>query len=187
MLLGDLDISTRESVFESLPAGLAGVEVGVLEGDFSASILTLAIPHHLWLVDCWEGDSQDPAKKESQDIGYAAMHQRVLDRFSNEPRVHVVRSWSPPAAKLFAGESMDFVYIDANHTRCAGDICAWWPKVKRGGFLMGHDYRHKDTPLVAIDVDAWSAAYGLEVLATCDDEISSWVTQKPRETTCKTR
>ena len=38
--------------------------------------------------------------------------------------------------------SLDFVYIDGLHDfgSVKQDIAAWWPKVKVGGFIGGHDY-----------------------------------------------
>lgn len=37
--------------------------------------------------------------------------------------------------------SLDFVYIDGNHSEeyVRQDIRLWWPKVKIGGMLAGHD------------------------------------------------
>lgn len=44
--------------------------------------------------------------------------------------------------KLFADNSLDFVFIDGDHSSeaIARDINMWWPKVKEGGVLAGHDY-----------------------------------------------
>ena len=38
--------------------------------------------------------------------------------------------------------SKDFVYIDGDHTYegCKSDITLWLPKVKKGGYIGGHDY-----------------------------------------------
>ena len=45
-------------------------------------------------------------------------------------------------AKTVKEGSLDFVYIDALHHYDAvrQDIATWWPKVKSGGFLGGHDF-----------------------------------------------
>lgn len=50
---------------------------------------------------------------------------------------------SVKAARFFADKSLDFVFIDADHTYKAvtEDIKAWLPKVKPGGLLAGHDYQ----------------------------------------------
>jgi predicted O-methyltransferase YrrM len=49
---------------------------------------------------------------------------------------------SEEAAEAFEARSLDFVYIDAQHHYEAvkRDIALWWPKVKPGGILAGHDY-----------------------------------------------
>jgi hypothetical protein len=64
----------------------------------------------------------------------------VASRFAD--RVHVMRGDSLQAVERFADRSLDFVYIDADHSfeGCRRDILAWAPKVKVGGVLAGHDY-----------------------------------------------
>jgi predicted O-methyltransferase YrrM len=56
--------------------------------------------------------------------------------------VNFIRMESAKAAALYEDESLDFVFIDACHETEAvkADILAWWPKVKIGGILAGHDY-----------------------------------------------
>lgn len=60
-----------------------------------------------------------------------------------------VRKWITPirmssveAAKLYPDNSLEFVFIDANHEYEAvkADIEAWYPKVRKGGHIAGHDY-----------------------------------------------
>ena len=61
--------------------------------------------------------------------------------FASERRF-VLREGSPTAASRFADGSLDFVFIDGNHLYEAvcSDIAAWWPKLRSGGLLTGHDY-----------------------------------------------
>lgn len=56
----------------------------------------------------------------------------------------VIKSRSHLAAEFFADDSVDFVFIDADHSLEAVrlDLAAWWPKVCSGGIFSGHDYRH---------------------------------------------
>lgn len=47
------------------------------------------------------------------------------------------------AASRYADASIDFLFIDADHSypAIARDIDAWLPKVKPGGMISGHDYK----------------------------------------------
>ena len=52
------------------------------------------------------------------------------------------KEYSVDAAKLFDDRSLDLVFIDANHTyeHVKEDIEAWYPKIRDGGILSGHDF-----------------------------------------------
>jgi hypothetical protein len=56
--------------------------------------------------------------------------------------VNLIQAGSPAAAGLYPDESLDFVWIDGSHERdaVAADCRAWWPKIKPGGTMGGHDY-----------------------------------------------
>ena len=57
-------------------------------------------------------------------------------------RVETFRMESLAAAQKLQEQSLDFVYIDACHDYCSvfEDIDAYWPLVKPGGIMAGHDY-----------------------------------------------
>ena len=80
------------------------------------------------------------------------------------------------ASGLFAEGSLDFVFIDAEHTfeSVLDDLSAWWPKVRPGGLLAGHDY---DWPEVARAVDRFFGRSGLN-LRPCP---RCWGMVKPAE------
>ena len=49
-------------------------------------------------------------------------------------------------------------YIDANHhyKECLADIEAWYPKVRSGGIISGHDYCRSDSDIEVMEaVDEW--------------------------------
>ena len=54
----------------------------------------------------------------------------------------LLRMTSKDAVNQFADASVDFIFIDGNHTYeyVKQDIELWWPKVKCGGMMSGHDY-----------------------------------------------
>lgn len=43
---------------------------------------------------------------------------------------------------MFEDDYFDFIYIDADHTYEAvkSDLESWYPKLKKGGIMSGHDY-----------------------------------------------
>jgi hypothetical protein len=72
---------------------------------------------------------------------------KLFEKFmSNTERVkHIItpiRSMSVDAAKNYQDNSLDFVFIDGDHSyeACKEDILAWLPKMKTGSILAGHDY-----------------------------------------------
>lgn len=56
--------------------------------------------------------------------------------------INPVRKTSSDASADYDDRSLDFVFIDADHTyqSVKEDIACWFPKVKIGGFIAGHDY-----------------------------------------------
>ncbi len=47
-----------------------------------------------------------------------------------------------------ADQSLDFVYLDARHDfqGVFSDLIAWWPKLRIGGVIAGHDYCDGELP-----------------------------------------
>lgn len=62
-----------------------------------------------------------------------------------EVHEHIIPIVAPGslAKHLFADESVDFVFIDGCHEveSVRRDIADWYPKVKVGGIIAGHDYQ----------------------------------------------
>lgn len=119
-----------------------GVEVGVGKGGHAKVILSKYLGH-LYLVDLWA--MQDP--QEYEDITNSEDHESNLylcatNLSEYQSRYTIVRKKSPLATNDFQNESLDFVYIDANHkySFVKADIEAWFPKVRTGGIVSGHDY-----------------------------------------------
>ena len=56
------------------------------------------------------------------------------------------------AARLFPDGGVDFCFIDGDHSypSVTADLGAWWPKIRLGGTLGGHDYRQPDSWLVGV-------------------------------------
>lgn len=104
-----------------------GVEVGVQNGFFSRDILK-DWKGVLKCVDIWT----------NQENFQSAMEILGADR--------MIKGKSVDVAKTFEDGSLDFVYIDADHSYEAvkEDYNAWLPKVRKGGVIAGHDYGEND-------------------------------------------
>ncbi len=71
------------------------------------------------------------------------------------------------AAGHIGDGAADFIFIDGNHLYDAvqEDMTVWWPKVRRGGVMAGHDYHCSDWPDVKPAVDEWAGERSLTVNA----------------------
>jgi len=82
--------------------------------------------------------------------------------FDGLERVRFVQGWSDAVAKQFDDESLDLVFLDADHSEegVGSDLAAWVPKVRPGGIVAGHDYAARHHPGVKPAVDAFFREHG---------------------------
>lgn len=119
-----------------------GVELGTFKGEFSKKILD-NWNGSLFMVDVWRPLSQEEYDDQSNHANHSTAYKEAMDNTKEHAeRAHMIRCKGEVAANLFNDWSLDFVYIDANHTYEAvvEDISLWYPKIKSGGILAGHDY-----------------------------------------------
>jgi len=119
----------------------------VWKGDFSAQILSTLKPRELHLIDPWEFRPTFPNRwyggaKAAGQSDMDAIHAGVVSRFRGQKAVRIHRMTSLSAAERFPNESLDWVYIDGDHSHDAvkADLIAWFPKIRIGGALAGDDY-----------------------------------------------
>jgi predicted O-methyltransferase YrrM len=107
-----------------------GAEIGVDMGHYSEILCMLNPELKLYAIDSWEGD-------------YQSHYEDAKTRLAPY-NCEIIRKPSMEAVKGFAPESLDFVYIDADHSykSVSEDIKAWSRVVRKGGIISGHDYGH---------------------------------------------
>lgn len=113
-------------------------EVGVLFGDFAQKFADLLDMLHL--VDPWdEQPAQDYRDSQNAKSHLESAWWACKGRL---PKATFHRMLSLQAAPLFDDGYFQMVYLDGNHSHFAvsADIAAWWPKVRPGGILAGHDF-----------------------------------------------
>jgi hypothetical protein len=121
-----------------------GAEIGVDQGLYS-EVLCKANPNlHLYGVDPWKVEAYEPGIAGITDdpIWFESDYQQAKTRLASYPNCTIVRKTSAEALKDFKDNSLDFVYIDANHDfpNFIFDLHNWSKKVKVGGIVSGHDY-----------------------------------------------
>lgn len=122
-----------------------GVEVGVYRGDLSKRIMELWSGGTLYMVDTWR-KLNDYDDISNQDSYMDCLIDTCKKIEGYEDRTIIMRTTSEVASTMFEDNSLAFVYIDANHQydHVKKDIELWYPKVKKGGVLAGHDYINID-------------------------------------------
>lgn len=123
-----------------------GVEVGVFRGDLTQHILGHWRGGTMFLIDVWReiGNEYQDVCNNDEQLQYMVDTANVIK--GHEHRAHMIRTTSKVASTLFQDESLDFIYIDANHKYDAvkEDLELWYPKLKKGGVFSGHDYLNTD-------------------------------------------
>jgi predicted O-methyltransferase YrrM len=130
-------------------------------------------------IDNWEGSVGDDTHAIAQSIPMRDVFQQHLLHFGLSESIDVRTGDSTLSAESFADESVDAVFIDANHAYAcvSADIRAWWPKIRREGILSGHDYYHspQSAPHCAGVKEAVDETFGAPDCVTG----SCWHVQKP--------
>jgi len=108
-----------------------GAEIGVHKGEFAIQILRHWRGRRLWLIDPW-------SRQDDYHDGCNASDRVMQRRFENAqrrlrmyaPRITFVRRRSDEAAHTFAPASLDFVYVDANHSyvHVQRDLSLWYER-----------------------------------------------------------
>lgn len=125
-----------------------GCEVGVFRGENALSMFEIIPDLKLFCVDAWR-------KK------------RNLNRTKNnlrECKPILIRKLSMKAVEGFEDESLDFVYIDADHKFdfVMRDIIEWSKKVRSGGIVSGHDFNERRDFKVVVAVNAYVKAHKIK-------------------------
>lgn len=126
-----------------------GAEIGVHMGVYTEKFLKLGL--EMYAIDPWmpytgSGRTQNDVGNQNTNMDEAV---KRLSPYSN---CHIIRKTSMDALEDIPDNSLDFVYIDGDHSfrYIAEDLYEWAKKVRSGGVISGHDYY--DTPSFARNV-----------------------------------
>jgi hypothetical protein len=158
-----------------------GAEIGVDRGIFSERLCKANPNLCLFSIDSWSTSSfEDPLNTSPAIQKQFDRHYQDAQRRLANCNCQIIRKESLDAVKDFADNTLDFVYIDANHSfvHVASDLYRWEKKVRIGGIISGHDYVHfppaKDNHVKHI-VDAYVQAFEIKpYFELGQDRFHSW-------------
>lgn len=132
-----------------------GAEIGVRKGKFTRVLCQAAPRLHMLCVDPWAPYGNGRYTQQRQD----GIYQQCLENLEGYD-VTVVRKTSMDAAREVLPESLDFAYIDGDHTfdYVMEDIIHWSRKVRSGGIVACHDYHYGSNVEVVEAVNAYTRA-----------------------------
>lgn len=113
------------------------VEVGVYKGANACRVRKMWSNTEMFLVDPWMAYYAQQ-NQSAHDKHYA----ETCEKFKDDKLTKIIRKPSVEGAKEFYPNQLDIVFIDGNHKYqpVLDDIEAWYPLVRPGGVLCGHDY-----------------------------------------------
>jgi len=130
----------NKMVFELVPKNGIYGEIGIFKGDFSKELLNLC-PQQLILFDLFENET-----------GSGDVDGNNMEIANMEEQYNIIKNWNNECITLYKGDSstnlnnldiaFDMIYIDGDHSYegCKKDLLAAFKKIKKGGWIMGHDY-----------------------------------------------
>lgn len=150
-----------DAILRRLPqrVDLIGAEIGVWQGKTSCRLLAARPKLKLIMVDPWivpkkgssyhkSGDDNAKKTQTQHNKDYRKTMKKIA--FAGN-RAQIMKMTSQKAADLIKDRSLDFVFVDGNHSYegVKLDCILWIPKIKRGGFICGHDFSHPRLPGVS--------------------------------------
>lgn len=125
-----------------------GLELGVQRGLYSKEILSNwhnCTEYHL--VDLWgHQENYDDVANVNQDEQNKIYDEAMKNIQPWKNKVRVCQNYTTNCAGDYKDEYFDFIYVDARHDFKGvwDDLVNYWPKLKVGGIMAGHDYVTQD-------------------------------------------
>jgi predicted O-methyltransferase YrrM len=147
----DEDWKTQEHLLRKITAARSDdtpfiiVEVGTWVGNnavrMSDLLDSLGVEHRIFCVDTFAGSRNDVTGQIADQNGGSMYRQFLANTQHKGAKIIsiIADSLKGPSKVPF---DADYIFIDADHDfeAVAADIATWWPKLKDGGFIVGHDY-----------------------------------------------
>jgi hypothetical protein len=154
---------------DGLKDGDIAVEIGAWRGAstcfLAERLKELGKSVVFYVVDTWRGSPDEPDQMGAIAESSVSLYEQF---YGNMERAGVIDSILPlrmdseMASRIATDSSVQFLFLDGDHSAAAvrQDLEAWFPKMRVGSVMSGHDYWQDQ---VRLQVDAFFAAKGLPV------------------------
>ena len=119
------------------------VEVGCWTGTSSIVLAHIAQETDgvVYCVDWFQGSGTSNLEDSARLYNIKNVFKDNIEKAGFTSRINIIDNTSEEASKQFEDNSLDVVFIDADHRYeyVKQDIELWYPKVKPGGLICGHD------------------------------------------------
>jgi GR25 family glycosyltransferase involved in LPS biosynthesis len=139
-----------EKMARELPEGSHIVEIGSWKGK-SASFMAVEIANtgkriRFDCIDTFKGSKE-------HEFDPSILNDTLLEEFTHNTKpvveyINTIVSDSVEAASRYEDNSIDFIFVDGDHSfeGVDRDLVAWLPKLKPGGLIAGDDVTNPDYP-----------------------------------------
>lgn len=119
-------------------------EIGVFNGNYSQVLLKYN-PHMLYLIDSYEGTEVVSGDKDGNNVASynpIRLKKEVTSKFINHKNVILLHHRST-ILESFPDNYLDLIYLDGDHSfeGVEYDLHVSYKKIKRNGWICGHDYQ----------------------------------------------
>lgn len=153
--LPELHKNTREFFIEYLIKTYnfnEGAELGIWKGRTFLHLLKSCPSLKLHGVDLWKPQPNNDGPENYIDWSHEENEKHVRDNAEKfNDRAIIYKMWTHEAAQFIPDKSLDFIFIDADHSSesVRNDIEKWLDKIKNDGMIIGHDYNWETVRTVA--------------------------------------
>jgi len=175
--------SSFEYVVEKFGCPKVIAEIGVRGGHNAKGILTkYSDITTMVLIDRYKSYSDEEVGYIKQETHIANLRHMIGEILEFGDKIVFYPTDSISASKKLPNNYFDFVYLDDDHAYEAvkNGILHWYPKVKSGGFLAGHDYNREQVQRAVSEFVEEGMAIELIIPDTIieNKRIPDWVLQK---------
>ena len=134
------DVTLEEIIKNTNNNCTIGAEIGCWTGRFT-SVLSKFVREKIYVIDWFKGSEHTSLKKTSEEEDIREVFIDNMKTLDLLDKIELLTMTSYEASKLINNVSLDFIFIDSDHRYeyIKQDLDIWYPKIKIGGLLIGHD------------------------------------------------